>query len=317
MQTKRMKLTHGRAVTLMVLVALLWSTAGVVTRHLEAARAFDVTFWRSFFTAVALLVILPGWQGRGIWVRMARAGWVLWASGACWAIMFTAFMVALTLTTVANVLITLAAGPLLTALVSRLVTGHRLPGRTWAAIVLAGVGIGSMFVSQLAAGSVAGTLVAFCVPMAAAANWTLVQRNRLKAHDDCGPGSPPIDLVPAVLVGALISTLLTLPLAWPMAASGHDLLLLAGLGTFQLAVPCVLSVVCARVLSAPEVSLLALLEVLFGTLLAWAGAGEAPGGNVLSGGTLVIGALLVNEYLGWRSRPKASETGTEKPSIVA
>ena len=314
MQTK---LTHGRAVALMVLVALLWSTAGVVTRHLEAARAFEVTFWRSFFTAAALLVILPVWQGRGIWARMARAGWVLWASGACWAIMFTAFMVALTLTSVANVLITLAAGPLLTALVSRFVTGHRLPGRTWAAIVVAGAGIGSMFVSQLAAGSVAGTLVSFCVPMAAAANWTLVQRNRLKAHDDSGRSSPPIDLVPAVLVGALISTLLTLPLAWPMAASGHDLLLLAGLGAFQLAVPCVLSVVCARVLSAPEVSLLALLEVLFGTLLAWAGAGEAPGGNVLSGGTLVIGALLANEYLGWRARPKASETDTEGPSIVA
>lgn len=317
MQTKLMKLTHGRAVVLMVLVALLWSTAGVVTRHLETARAFEVTFWRSFFTAVALLVILPVWQGRAVWMRMARAGWVLWASGACWAIMFTAFMVALTLTTVANVLITLAAGPLLTALVSRVVTGHRLPGRTWAAIAVAGAGIGWMFVSQLAAGSVAGTLVAFCVPMAAAANWTLVQRNRLKAHDGSGQGSPPIDLVPAVLVGALISTLLTLPLAWPPAASAHDLLLLAGLGAFQLAVPCVLSVVCARVLSAPEVSLLALLEVLFGTLLAWAGAGEAPGGNVLWGGTLVIGALLVNEYLGWHSRPKRSETDTESAPTVA
>ena len=314
MQTK---LTHGQAVVLMVLVALLWSTAGVVTRHLEAARAFEVTFWRSFFTAVALLVILPVWQGRSIWTSMTRAGWVLWASGTCWAVMFTAFMVALTLTTVANVLITLAAGPLITALVSRVVTGHRLPGRTWAAIVVAGLGIGSMFVSQLAAGSVAGTLVAFCVPMAAAANWTLVQRNRLKAHDDSGQSSPPIDLVPAVLVGALISTLLTLPLAWPMAASGHDLLLLAGLGTFQLAVPCVLSVVCAHMLSAPEVSLLALLEVLFGTLLAWAKADEAPGGNVLWGGTLVIGALLANEYLGWRSRLKTLETDTGSASIVA
>lgn len=314
MQTR---LTHGRAVVLMVLVALLWSTAGVVTRHLEAARAFEVTFWRSLFTAIALLVILPVWQGRGIWSRMVRAGWVLWASGACWAVMFTAFMVALTLTSVANVLITLAAGPLLTALVSRVVTGHRLPGRTWVAIVVAGLGIGSMFVTQLAAGSVAGTLVAFCVPMAAAANWTLVQRNRLKGHDTSGQSSAPIDLVPAVLVGAVLSTLLTLPLAWPPAASTHDLVLLAGLGTFQLAVPCVLSVVCARVLSAPEVSLLALLEVLFGTLLAWVGAGESPGGNVLWGGALVIGALLANEYLGWRSRPKVPEDNPESSSVVA
>jgi len=33
-------LTHGRAVWLMVAVTLMWSIAGVVTRHLEQARSF-------------------------------------------------------------------------------------------------------------------------------------------------------------------------------------------------------------------------------------------------------------------------------------
>ena len=297
------KLTHGQAVFCMVMVALMWSTAGVVTRHLEAARAFEVTFWRSFFTLVALLVILPLWQGRSVWRRMTQAGWLLWVSGSCWAVMFTAFMIALTLTTVANVLVTLAAGPLLTAVVSRVVTGQHLPRRTWVAIVVAGVGIAWMFVSQMAAGGLLGSLVAMCVPVAGAVNWTLVQHNRLKAQ--AKSSAAPIDLVPAVMVGALISSLLTLPLAWPMAASTHDLLLLAGLGVGQLAIPCALSVVCARVLTAPEVSLLALLEVLFGTLLAWFGAGEVPSPHVLSGGLLVVAALVGNEWLAWQERQLA------------
>lgn len=297
------KLTHGQAVFCMVMVALMWSTAGVVTRHLEAARAFEVTFWRSFFTLVALLVILPLWQGRSVWRRMTQAGWLLWVSGSCWAVMFTAFMIALTLTTVANVLVTLAAGPLLTAVVSRVVTGQHLPRRTWVAIVVAGVGIAWMFVSQMAAGGLLGSLVAMCVPVAGAVNWTLVQHNRLKAQAQSS--AAPIDLVPAVMVGALISSLLTMPLAWPMAASTHDLLLLAGLGVGQLAVPCALSVVCARVLTAPEVSLLALLEVLFGTLLAWFGAGEVPSPHVLSGGLLVVAALVGNEWLAWQERQLA------------
>lgn len=297
------KLTHGQAVFCMVMVALMWSTAGVVTRHLEAARAFEVTFWRSFFTLVALLVILPLWQGRSVWRRMTQAGWLLWVSGSCWAVMFTAFMIALTLTTVANVLVTLAAGPLLTAVVSRVVTGQHLPRRTWVAIVVACVGIAWMFVSQMAAGGLLGSLVAMCVPVAGAVNWTLVQHNRLKAQAQSS--AAPIDLVPAVMVGALISSLLTLPLAWPMAASTHDLLLLAGLGVGQLAIPCALSVVCARVLSAPEVSLLALLEVLFGTLLAWFGAGEVPSPHVLSGGLLVVTALVGNEWLAWQERQLA------------
>jgi drug/metabolite transporter (DMT)-like permease len=56
------------------------------------------------------------------------------------------------------------------------------------------------------------------------------------------------------------------------------------------------------VLSAPEVSLLALLEVLFGIVLAWLGADEVPSQQVLLGGALVTGALLANEWLGWRER---------------
>jgi drug/metabolite transporter (DMT)-like permease len=278
----------------MVVTTLMWSTAGVVTRHLESAQTFEITFWRAFFTFVALLVILPVWQGRGFATRMLRSGPVLWASGACWAVMFTAFMVALTLTSVANVLVTMAAGPLLTALMARLTIGHRLPRRTWAAIVLGGVGIAWIFGSKWAAGQVAGTVVALCVPVAAAINWTLVHRNRHQEQQ--------IDLVPAVFLGALLSALVTLPLAWPMRASAHDLLLLAGLGVGQLAVPCVLSVLCARVLSAPEVSLLGLLEVLFGILLAWLGADEVPSAQVLWGGSLVVGALVLNEGLAWRER---------------
>jgi drug/metabolite transporter (DMT)-like permease len=111
-----------------------------------------------------------------------------------------------------------------------------------------------------------------------------------------------IDMVPAVLLGAVISSLMTLPLSFPLAATPHDVGLLALLGLFQLAIPCVLSVLCAGVLKAPEVALLALLEVIFGILLAWFGANEVPAANVLTGGALVVGALVVNELIGWRQR---------------
>ncbi|MGK6306484.1 DMT family transporter [Variovorax sp. DT-64] len=283
----------------MVAVTLMWATAGVVTRHLEHARSFEITFWRSFFTLAALLVILPAWQGRAVFAKIRAGGRALWISGLCWCVMFTAFMVALTLTSVANVLVTMALGPLLTALAARLFIGHRLPARTWAAIVVAGVGIGWMYGTQLGeGGGLAGTLVALCVPLAGACNWTVVQHAHAKGHD--------VDLVPSVLVGAALSSLLTLPLAWPFQASAHDVGLLAFLGLFQLAIPCVLSVLCARVLKAPEVALLALLEIIFGITLAWLGAGEAPSPNVMAGGALVIGALVFNEWLGLRGRRAAA-----------
>ncbi|WPC65024.1 DMT family transporter [Rhodoferax ferrireducens] len=290
-----MRLTHNRAVLLMVAVTLMWSIAGVVTRHLEQARSFEVTFWRSFFTVLSLLVILPLFLGRGVFSRMRSGGSALWISGVCWSGMFTFFMLAITLTSVANVLITMALGPLFTALAARLFIGHRIALRTWVAIVVAGGGIAYMYGSQITqGGSLLGTLVALCVPISGAANWTVTQHSHAQGHD--------VDLIPAVLIGAVLSSLVTLPMALPFQASAHDLVLLAGLGLVQLAIPCALAVLCTRVLKAPEVALLGLLEVIFGILLAWVGAGEVPGPNVLLGGTLVIGALAVNELIGWRNR---------------
>jgi drug/metabolite transporter (DMT)-like permease len=289
-----MKLTHSKAILLMILVALMWSTAGVVTRHLEHAARFEITFWRSLFTVLSLLVLLPIFQGSKVFHKLRHAGLALWLSGVCWAFMFTAFMVALTLTSVANVLVTMALGPLLTALMARIFIGHKIPARTWGAIALAGVGIAYMYGAQVSTGQLAGTLVALLVPIAGAANWTITQKSHASGHD--------VDLVPAVFVGAVLSTLVTLPLAFPFVASAQDVGLLAALGVGQLAIPCALSVVCARVLKAPEMSLLALLEVLFGIAWAWAFAGETPGPNVLVGGSLVIGALVANELLGWRER---------------
>ncbi len=107
-------------------------------------------------------------------------------------------------------------------------------------------------------------------------------------------------MLPAVLIGALLSALLTLPLAWPLVASTHDLALLALLGVVQLAIPCLMAVTAARVLSAPELALLGLLEVVFGVLWAWLGAGEAPTLAVLGGGALVLVALAGNELLALR-----------------
>jgi drug/metabolite transporter (DMT)-like permease len=290
----------------MVLVTLLWSMAGVVTRQVQAASGFEVNFWRSLFTALSLLAILPLWQGPRALARLPWRRGAFWLSGAVWAAMFTTFMVALTLTSVARVLITMAASPLLTALIARALTGRRLPARTWAAIGVGGAGMAWMFAgpSGVSAGGPAsgrewlGALVALAVPLSAAMQWSVAQHSQTRGE--------PLDLAPSVLIGAVISAAATLPLAWPFRAGEADLAWLGLLGLAQLAIPCLLAARCAQILPAAEVALLGLLEVLFGTALVWLIAGEAPTPAVLAGGALVIGALAGNELRGWRQGRKNS-----------
>ncbi len=290
-------MTHRRAVLLMLLVTLMWSIAGVVTRHLESAQGFAVTFWRSLFTALPLLAYFAARQGRGMGSSF-RAGPALWLSGLMWGVMFTCFMLALTMTTVANVLVTMSLAPLLTALLGRFALGLRVPRRTWLAILVAALGIAWMYSAGLSddPGHLMGSLVAFGVPLASAGNWNLIQRSGGR-----------VDLLPAVLIGAVISCLASAPLVRDWAVSAHDLALLASLGLFQLAIPCLLAIHVARVLPAPEMALLALLEIIFGIALAWLGAGERPGPQVLAGGALVLATLAANEWVGLRGRLKRAD----------
>jgi drug/metabolite transporter (DMT)-like permease len=296
--------SHSRATLTMLLVTFLWSIAGVVTRHLDSAAAFEVTFWRSASNALALVFLLSWLQGpAALWHGLRNGGAVLWASGACWTVMFTAFMVALTMTSVAHVLITMALAPLFTALMARAWLGQRLPARTWWAIGVAGLGITGMFANEVLNGrpqDLWGMAVALSVPVAGAAMWTLLQHHAKPRPAEQGSDAP-TDMSTAILIGAVASALLTLPLAWPLKASAHDIGLLAFLGVVQLAIPCVLAVKAGKVLKAPEAALLGLLEVIMGVAWTWLGASEAPSLPVLLGGALVLLALASNEVLALRS----------------
>lgn len=275
----------------MLVVTLLWSIAGVVTRHLDSAQSFEVTFWRSLFTAFSLGAYYAFAHGSDTPRLLAAGGRPLWVSGLMWSVMFTCFMVAITLTTVANVLVTMSVSPLLTALLARFMLGHRVLPRTWLAIAVAGAGIAWMYGHSVSADpkQLLGTVVALGVPIAGAVNWNTMQKSGAK-----------VDLVPALLIGAVVSCAVTLPLALPFRATVHDVAWLAVLGLFQLAIPCALAVRVARWLPAPEISLLALLEIVFGIAWAWIGAGEQPGPHVLAGGAVVLGTLALNEVWGLR-----------------
>ncbi|MBN9430022.1 MAG: DMT family transporter [Burkholderiales bacterium] len=281
---------RSRAALLLAFAAGCWSIAGVLTRQLDSASGFEITFWRSFFCAVTMLLIL-GWQQRGNPLAPLRAaGWAGLASGLMWGVMFTCFMLALTRTSVANTLLVMSIGPLLAALLGRAVLGTRLSTATWGAIVLAGLGIGWMVHEGVSADGLAGMSIALAVPVASAIN--IVMLKRLHAS---------VDLGPAVLTGALLSCLITLPFAWPFTAGAHDLAILALLGAWQLAIPCVLMIRAVRHLASHEVALIALLEVVLGPIWAWLGADEAIPAATIQGGLIVLGALVGNELLAARS----------------
>jgi drug/metabolite transporter (DMT)-like permease len=271
----------------MFVAPVLWSTAGVVTRHIERATPFELVFWRSFFAFAFVALVLLVLRRNPL-----KMGWPGVVSGTLWGVMFTAFMIALSLTTTANALVVMSISPLLTTLLARAFLKDPVPAGTWIAAGAAALGIAWMFASDLAAHTprdLTGMLVALSIPIAAAINVVTLRAASAK-----------LDLRPAVMLGGALSCLIALPLALPLQATPKDIALLAFLGVFQLALPCLLLVLASRVLLAPEIALIGLLEVILGPLWAWLGAGEVPARSTVMGGAIVLTALIVNELATFR-----------------
>ena len=264
---------------------VLWSSAGIVTRLLHHAESWEVTFWRSFFAAVSMSAILAVTRRGGTVAAVRAAGWPGVMSGAMFCTMFTCFMLALTRTSVANALVVNSLFPVFAAILGWIVLATPLRAYTWIAIAVAVSGMAWMFAGGMDEG-LSGTLIAFAVPVAAAVNVVTLRK-----------WGREVDLAPAVLLGGLFSSVISLPLALPFEASMHDLALLAGLGMFQLAVPCMMLVSASRYLPPAEVALLTLLEAVLGPLWAWLGVGERPASATLLGGGIVLAAIAANELI--------------------
>jgi drug/metabolite transporter (DMT)-like permease len=282
-------MTRAAALGLMVAAPVLWSTAGVVTRHVERATPFEMVFFRSLFAFLFVGIVLLLLRKNPL--RVAPPAVI---SAGLWALMFTTFMIALSFTTTANTLVVMSLAPLLTTILASLFLKDPVPSGTWIAAGAATLGIAWMFASDLNAHTprdLLGKLIALTVQNASATNFVVLRASSASS-----------DLRSAVMLGGLISALVCLPLALPFHATGKDVALLAFLGIFQLGLPCTLLVLASRKLLAPEISLIALLEVLLGPLWAWLGAGEVPARATLTGGAIVLGALVLNELATFRNQ---------------
>jgi drug/metabolite transporter (DMT)-like permease len=281
--------SRGVALALMVAAPVLWSSAGVVTRHIQRAEPFEQVFWRSLFAFGFVFVVLL-LQKAHPWKAVRASGLPGLVSGLMWALMFTAFLFALSLTTTANTLVVMSVSPLLTALFASMFLKDPVPLRTWIAAGAAAVGIAFMFGFSLER-HFAGMAIAFLIPVAAAINVVVLRAS-----------AATLDLVPAVMLGGALSCLIALPFALPFSATPRDVVLLAFLGITQLGLPCMLLVVASRALLAPEIALLGLLEVVLGPLWVWMAVGEEPGRATLVGGAVVLGALAANELAAFRAQ---------------
>lgn len=281
--------SHRLGVVLMLGATVCWASAGVLVRTLALKDPWEITFWRSLFMATFMFGVLAVQYRDELWARIRATGRAGVVSGMLWAIMYVCFIVALSLTTVANTLIVCSISPFVAALFGRLFLHEHVPVRTWVAMSVAVTGIVLMFVEGVGSEGWSGILLALVIPVAFGMN--VVLNRRMHAR---------VDMVPTVFISGVFSCLMTIPFAWPLEAATGDFPNLVALGVIQLGLGCLLMVIAARHLRAAEVGLLAELETVLGVASTWALVGEAPSRVALIGGVAVIVSLAADTLLGLR-----------------
>lgn len=266
-----------------VLAATIFSTAGVIVRRIDLP-AWDVSFWRSALLVATMLPLLL-WQHRGVLIDVRNAGVALVASAVLLAGAFVAFILALGLAPVANVLLMFGATPFITALLARVCLGEPLHGHTILTMAAAVLGLGISVVGSLQAGALAGMAVALIVVLCMSGNYVVVRHRR-----DVG-------MAPAIWLAGVISGLVALPFAHPENVAWAQLPWLLALSPGQLVGGLLLYMASLRRIPAGQAALLGLLELVLGPVWVWLFDGERPDDLTLLGGVIVIGAAGANVWL--------------------
>jgi drug/metabolite transporter (DMT)-like permease len=275
----------GLAITLAGVLVL---TPDVLLIRLTAIDDFSLAVGRGLLGGLAIFAVCAVMY-RGDFARRL-VGLGLWglAVALLSGVGSIIFYAAIERSSVANVLVISSTSPLIAAVMSWIFLGERVAPATWLAILGALAGLILVASGSLAAGHIAGDLLALGDALAVAAVFTIVRRHRA------------VNMIPAAGLGMFIGAALALPFAAfpPMAAEQWLWLLLGGALVLPAAV--MLLTLGPRYLPTPEVAMLTLLETVLGPLWVWLVIGEEPGTRTLLGGAIVVGALFA--HAAWRLR---------------
>jgi len=271
-----------KGILLIVGAALLWSTGGIGIKAI-ADSALKVTFYRSLFAAVALMLFL----GRGVW---ARRQWksttafiiAIISYGGC----LTSFVIATKWTTAANAIFLQYAGVVWVLLFSPLVVREPMRTRDAVAITVAFSGMALFFVGRFEAHGMAGNAMALLSSVFFASLILVLRREQRAAQA-------------AVTWGNVVCALAVLPfVAHDLALTPRSFAVLAFLGIFQIAIAYVLFVRGLAFVTATQASLTGMLEPVSNPVWVFLFLGEKPSVFAIAGALVVLAAIAGHTLAG-------------------
>jgi drug/metabolite transporter (DMT)-like permease len=275
--------THAKGLLITAAGVLIISPDGLLTRLIETDH-WTMIFWRALLVSFGMWLMVSLINPNRVWQRYLTVRGPGLLMVASYSLGTVSFVYAITHTSVANTLIILSSTPLFAALIGRVLLQEPIQLRTLLAITLVAIGIAAIASGSASSGDAAllGDLAAILGSFFLACGFSLVRR------------FPQISVLSAISCSGLMTALLVLPLASPLAITPADFGYLLLMGLYVVPVGTALMYLGPRYIPAAEVGLLLLLESILGPIWVWLVFAENPGVHTLVGGAIILSTLTLN-----------------------
>ena len=247
------------------------SWGGLIIRSFEEASIWQILFLRSIFFLLALVAFLYATYKKNIFNIIKESGLPGLLVGFVMSLSFIAFIVAMSNTSVANVVFIISTQTMFLAIFGYFYLKEKLSLVSSASIFLAMSGIIIMVGDSIAGGSLFGNIVALAIPINFAIYVMIIRKNTK------------VDMIPAIFYSGLFSLIYGFFLAESFEFTKHELWMGFLLGVPQLAFGFICITIGSRTVESATVGLLMLMETLCAPLWVWLFLNEIPPISVFIG----------------------------------
>ena len=260
------------------------SWGGFIIRSFEEASIWQILFLRSFFFLLALIAFLFVTYKKNTFNIIKESGLPGLVGGFVLSFSFVAFVVAMSNTTVANVVFIISTQTMFLAIFGYFYLKEKVSLIGLISILLAMSGIIIMVGDSISGGSLFGNIVALAIPINFAILVMIIRKNTK------------VDMVPAIFYSGIFSLIYGFFLAESFEFTKHDLWMGFLLGVPQLAVSFICITIGSRTVESATVGLLMLMETLCAPLWVWLFLNEIPPISVFIGGAVIILAIILKSF---------------------
>ena len=271
--------------SLLAFVGVMFITPDSLFIRLSKIGTWELLFYRGaipfFFVLIGLLLFYK----KNFLNALLKIGYV----GIFYIISFSAcnitFIISIQNTNVANTLIMVALAPMLSAILAAIFLKEPTNRNTWAAIFVTFFSVTFIFYDSIQLGNIKGDIYGFITALGLAINANLARYAK------------EIDLVPSAVIGKLVVAIFAFFFVDNFYLSGMDLFIVPLMCIMCVAIPFVLVTIAPRFISAPEVNLFFLLEVILGPIWVWLIVKEQPSLQTIIGGIIIIITIALHSFL--------------------